>query len=378
MVQNMVHHTLPNLHKKAANQSPQAWSLALLGMVLLGAAQPTLALSQPAPRLTTQISQPESEVPLTRPSRAVIRQVRRDLAERLNVQPRRLEMVGFSQEVWSDSCLGLAAYNERCAMATVEGWRLELSNGQRSWFYHTDMTAQVIKLESMDDTTLPPQVRERLIQTIVQQEKVPAASLIITESQPRTWDGCMGIFEPDQMCTMIAIPGYRAIVAGAEQSWVYHASEDGSRIVQNMTASGSRHQLVPMLMPTASPPYGQPIADVVFRTIESGSLAGVVSERFLTADGVIYKRTGQFGSVDTADAVVEKRLSQQQVQQFQQLLTNQKFRNLDGLRYLTSAAFADYPTITIQAMGSNVEYIDLEVDNMPQALQTVIQAWQQL
>lgn len=372
----MVHYTLPNLHKKTANSPRQAWFLALLGLVMLGTVQPAaMALS---PVLRTQITQPESDVSLPRPSRAVIRQVRRDLAERLNVQPRRLEMVGFSRETWSDSCLGLAAYNERCAMATVEGWRLELSNGQRSWFYHTDMTAQVIKLESMDDTTLPPQVRDRLIQTIVQQEKVPAASLIITESQPRTWDGCMGIFEPEQMCTMIAIPGYRAIVAGAEQSWVYHVSEDGSQIVQNTTASGSRNGLVPTFMLTDSSPPEQPIADIVFRTIESGSLAGVVSERFLTSDGVIYQRIGRPGSVGAADAVVEKRLSPQQVQQFQQLVINQKFRNLDGLRYITSAAFADYPTITIQAMESNVEYIDLEVDNMPQSLQTVIKAWQQL
>ena len=167
-------------------------------------------------------------------------------------------------------------------------------------------------------------------------------------------------------------------MAGAEQSWVYHVSEDGSQIVQNTTASGSRHQLVPALMPTDSPPYGQPIADVVFRTIESGGLAGIFSERFLTADGVMYQRTGRLSSMETADAVVEKRLSQRQVQQFQQLLMEQKFRNLNGLRYITSAAFADYPTITIQAMDSNVEYIDLEVDNMPQALQTVIEAWEQL
>ena len=301
----MVHYTLPNLPKKTANSPRQAWLLALLGIVMLGTVQPAAMALSSVPR--TQVTRPESDVALPRPSRAVIRQVRRDLAERLNVQRDRLEMVGFSRETWSDSCLGLAAYNERCAMATVEGWRLEVSNGQRSWFYHTDMTAQVIKLESMDDTTLPPQVRERLIQTIVQREKVPAASLIITEAQPRTWDGCMGIFEPEQMCTMIAIPGYRAIVAGAEQSWVYHVSEDGSQIVQNTTASGSRHQLVPTLMPTDSPPYGQPIADVVFRTIESGGLAGIFSERFLMADGVMYQRTGRLSdrSLGTAIAILK-------------------------------------------------------------------------
>ena len=380
----MVHYALHNLHNTNLHNTEvkrprRVWPVALLATVMLGAIQPsTTAISQTSVTLRPQVSQPEQEVYPTRPPRSVIRQVRRDLAEHLNEQARRLQMISFSRETWSDSCLELGAYNERCAGTTVEGWRIELSNGQRSWFYHTDTTAQVIKLESMDETSLPPEVRERLIQTIAQQEKVPAASLIITESQPRTWDGCMGIFEPERMCTMIAISGYRVIVAGADQSWVYHVNQDGSQIVQNATASGSQGGLVPTFIPNDLPPYGEPDANVVFRTIQSGGLAGMVSERFLTSDGVIYQRTGRFNSTGADDAVVEKRISQQQVQQFQQVLMEQKLRNLDGLRYLSQEAFADYPTITIQAMNSNVEYIDLQEANMPQALQTVITTWQQL
>lgn len=368
-----------NFRNAQVKHRRRVWPLALLSTVMFGAVQPaTTAISQTSITLRPQVSQPEQGVSPARPPRFVIRHVRRDLAERLNEQARRLQMISFSRETWSDSCLELGAYNERCAGTTVEGWRIELSNGQRSWFYHTDMTAQVIKLESMDETNLPPDVRERLIQTVVQQEKVPAASLIVTESQPRTWDGCMGIFEPERMCTMIAISGYRAIVAGANQSWVYHVNQDGSQVVKNVTASGSQRGLVPTFNPNALPPYGEPDANVVFRTIESGGLAGMVSERFLTSDGVIYRRTGRFNSTEVDGAIAEKRISQQQVERFKQVLMEQKLPNLDGLRYLSQEAFADYPTITIQAMNSNVEYIDLQEANMPQALQTVITTWQQL
>jgi hypothetical protein len=48
------------------------------------------------------------------------------------------------------------------------------------------------------------------------------------------------------------------------------------------------------------------------------------------------------------------------------------------MSYLTSDVLADYPTTVVQAMGSTVAYIDLEQDALPQSLQTVIQAWNQL
>jgi hypothetical protein len=111
---------------------------------------------------------------------------------------------------------------------------------------------------------------------------------------------------------------------------------------------------------------------------ESGGFAGQVTERFLTSDGLLYRQERRYNPTETAEPVVEKRLSPQQVQQFQQVLLAQRFPNLDRLRYFTDAALADYPTIKLQAMGSTVEYIDLEEANLPPSLQAIIQAWQQL
>jgi hypothetical protein len=99
-------------------------------------------------------------------------------------------------------------------------------------------------LETEDTASLPAPLVDRLFETIARQANVPANTLRVIESQPRTWDGCMGIFAPGQMCTMIALPGYRVIVMGDRQSWVYHVSQD-AMIVLNPTASGAGNQITP-------------------------------------------------------------------------------------------------------------------------------------
>ncbi|MBD2059520.1 hypothetical protein H6F88_26590 [Oculatella sp. FACHB-28] len=349
------------------------WSLALMGLVVLAAPQQAATASpQPANSAIAQANSSQSSQ--NRLPRAVARQVQRDLSQRLDIPRRNLEIVSFDRQTWPDSCLGLAAANERCATATVEGWRVELTNGQQNWVYRTDMTAQVIRLETNQNNDLLPEARDRLLQTIAQEESVSINSLRITEAQPRVWDGCMGIYAPDQACTRIAISGWQVIVAGEDQSWVYHLSEDGSRIVQNSTASGN---LTPSFIPTDGGTPEPIDSAVVFRAVTSGGFAGIVSEVILTADGTIYRQVSQPSSPRPSDPVVESRLSPEQVEQFQQLLEDQRFPNLNGLRYITDVALADYPTTTFYAMGSRVEYIDLEQDNLPEALQEVVQAWNQ-
>jgi hypothetical protein len=320
---------------------------------------------------TTELSQAR---PADRPSRQIMRQVRLDLSERFNVPRQSLKLVSFSRETWSNGCLGLEAPNERCTGALVEGWRIEMTDGQQNWVYRTDLTAQVLRPEpSVNEAEIPPDVSETVLTAIAKQVGVPIATLRIAESKAATWNGCMGIYEPNRACTLIAIPGWQIIVAGAKQSWVYHISEDGTRIAQNTTASGSG--LVPTFATTDESPYGQPESNIVFRSIEAGGLAGMMTERVLTSDGTLYRQVRQPIQQRPTDSVIEKRLSKTQVQQFQQLLEDQRFPNLNNLRYLSDAAFADYPTMTLQGLGSSVEYIDLEVERLPTALRSVVQAW---
>lgn len=361
------------------------WMLTLMSIVVVGAVvEPLSALPQssrhPMASLIAQ-RRPHQGRPnqnQTRLPNSVVRQVRRDLAAQANVPQGRLRVVNYSRETWPDSCLGLARDNERCAMAIVEGWRVELTDGQRNWVYRSDLTGTVIRMETHDPASLPPQVIERLLETIAREGRVPASSLRVVETQPRVFDGCMGVYAPDVMCTRIAISGWSVIVAGENQSWVYHVSEDASRIVLNPTASGSRGDLVPSFIPTDVPEPVSMERDIIFRRTVSGGMGGFVSERVLLADGTLYQRDLRMGVPQTPEPVIEKRLSPQQVQQFQQLLQDQRFPNLHGLRYITDAAFADYPTTRFEGMSRQVEYIDLEQDNLPRSLQTIITAWESL
>jgi len=109
-----------------------------------------------------------------------------------------------------------------------------MSDGQQNWVYRTDLTAQVVRPEiPVDEAQIPSDVSETVLTAIAKQVRVPIATLRIAESKTATWDGCMGIYEPGRACTFIAIPGWRVIVAGAKQSWVYHINQDGTRIAQN-------------------------------------------------------------------------------------------------------------------------------------------------
>lgn len=363
-------------------QKPQKFlAIALMSMMMFGGVSQTFSqtvaiAATPSDAITVAQRQgsPSSSSYLPR---QIARRIQRDASRRFDVHPRNVQILSATRETWPDGCLGLAAPNERCTMALIEGWRVALTDGQQTWVYRTDMQARLIKMEDENTAELPPQVVDRLFGAIAQQANVPANTLRVVESEPKTFDGCMGIFEPGRACTRIAIAGYRVIVAGDRQSWVYHVDQEGSRIVQNATASGSGNAITPSFMPAdAQPPM--PGADVIFKVTLSGGMRGDTTETFLTQDGVLSRTTTDWVSSGRPQTTVIKRLSPQQVQQFQQLLTQQKVPNLDGMRYLTSAALADYPTTTIQAMNSTVAYIDLEEDSLPQALKTVIQAWERL
>ena len=357
---------------KKLYSSQRFLTLALLSALLVNGYLEQAAIASPQPSISSiELSQARST---DRPSRQIIRHVRRDLAERFSVPRQSLKLISFSRETWSNGCLGLEVPNERCTGALVEGWRIEMTDGQQNWVYRTDLTAQVVRPElPVNEAEIPPGVSETVLTAIAKQVRVPITTLRITESKAATWDGCMGIYEPGRACTFIAIPGWRMIVAGAKQSRVYHINQDGTRITQNTTASGGG--VVPTFATADESPYGQPESNIVFRSIEAGGLAGRVTERVLTSDGTLYRQVRQPNQSQGVTPIIEKRLSKSQVQQFQQLLEDQRFPNLNNLRYLSDAAFADYPTLTLQGMGSSVEYIDLELDRLPTALRSVILAW---
>ncbi len=360
-------------------------SLVVLGSGMAAIAAPQLSPVSPSPVSPSVKSQVLSQATGSRIPFALARRMQRDLSNRLNVAPETLQIVQATPSIWPDQCLGLGRPNERCKGGTVEGWRVQIASRQQQWFYRSDRNGQqLLRLEPLDGAAdfargeFTQEVSQRLLKKAAQDLKQPVRRLQILEVQPAVWDGCLGIFEPDRFCTQQAVAGFRVILTPGQSQWVYHLSEDGSRLAQNRTASGGGSQLLTSFFPLGNPsPDLEP--QILFQSQLSGDLTGSVQKTILATDGTLYReqfRPGTPGNQPTR--TVLRKLSQREVDDFQSLLQTQRFLNLNRMRYLTQAAFADYPTTRLETSGAAVEYIDLAQDRLPQALQAVIKAWNRL
>ncbi|NJN30528.1 MAG: hypothetical protein HC824_08935 [Synechococcales cyanobacterium RM1_1_8] len=73
-----------------------------------------------------------------------------------------------------------------------------------------------------------------------------------------------------------------------------------------------------------------------------------------------------------------RKLSASEVKAFQTLLEQQRFPNLNKMRYLNEAVFADYPSTRLEIPGIQLDYVDLELANLPRGLRRIVNAWQAL
>lgn len=323
-------------------------------------------------------------------SRFLSRRIQRDLARRLHVSADDIAILETTPETWPDQCLGLARPNQRCMGGEVRGWRVQVASAQQQWVYRSDRLGQRLRIEPLAGAPefgsgeFLTETGRLLLETVSERVDQPLAKLKILEVQPAVWSGCLGIFEPDQACTLQAIAGFRAVVSDGQAVWVYHLSENGDRIAQNATASGALSAVettfIPLnLDPAPSDAESGPDAPIVFQSQVSGGLTGFVKTTTLRADGTLYQEESQWrngGSPPTR--IVIKTLSPAEIEAFQSQLQQLRFPNFNQLRYLTQAALADYPMTQLQMPGIIVEYIDLEIASLPSALQHVIAHWQAL
>jgi hypothetical protein len=357
------------------------------GLILLSgfstASAQSFATPDPAPIV---ISREEAPPPL---SPLVSRRIQRDLAQRLNAAPESIMIIEATPETWPDHCLGLGRPNQRCIGGEVRGWRVQVASAQQQWVYRSDRSGRRLAIEPLAGTPdfgsgeFSAETGRLLLETVSQQVDQPVENLEILEVQPATWNGCLGIFVPDQACTMIAMSGFRTIVSDGQTRWIYHLNEDGSQIAQNETASGAQSPLQVMFIPIEVDPSAEQALhpQIVFQSQLSGDFSGAVNKTVLNVDGTLYREQSQLTSNGLSEPTrtVIRTLSPAEMESFKDLLINQqRFPNFDGIRYITDAAFADYPTTQLIMPGVEVSYIDLEVDNLPTSLREVIAAWDQI
>jgi hypothetical protein len=340
-------------------------SILMLGQI----ATPRSAIAQPP---LGSLPPVYKEVTLPGP---VAQAVKQNVSQKFDVSVDQLKITESTQQQWPDGCLGLVPRGVFCIQRIVPGWRVSVTDGIQTWNYRTDETGQTVRLEDADKARLPVAVAKKLVQRVARENRVPVASLQVTEVRERVFGGCLGIYRPNQPCTKIGIQGWQAIVKGAQQTWVYHLNQDAARIERNLTASGARGDVR-----TSFDLFGgeQPQLDatIVFQKTVSGGFAGIMTKVVLTEDG---KVTSYSSSPLTRQRpVLLKTLTAAEVQSFKQFLETQRYPNLNGLSYLTNAVLADYPGSMLESQSGVVQYIDLEPGNLPRSLQAVIREWDRL
>ncbi|HAC62318.1 MAG TPA: hypothetical protein DCF68_01975 [Cyanothece sp. UBA12306] len=82
------------------------------------------------------------------PPPMVIDAVRQQVSKLTDVTPEQLQMKESLAKTWPDGCLGLAKADEFCTQALVEGWRIVITDGQKTWIYRTNAQGSAIRLES--------------------------------------------------------------------------------------------------------------------------------------------------------------------------------------------------------------------------------------
>ena len=127
-------------------------ALVLVGILYFGSSftisENAIAYPQAPTHSRSDIAQtPNNPAPNRQPPQ-VANAVRQDLSRRTGISPGKLRITEFSRQSWPNGCLGLAEAEEICTQALVPGWRVVVSDGNKTWVYRTNNNGRVLRLES--------------------------------------------------------------------------------------------------------------------------------------------------------------------------------------------------------------------------------------
>ncbi|MFM6361210.1 MAG: hypothetical protein ACKPE9_12730 [Planktothrix sp.] len=182
--------------------------------------------------------QPATDVAQVLPS-SLDTKIRELIAKQLDVAVTDLKIVEARQQTWPDTCLGLADTEEVCGQMLVQGWRVVVSDGQKTWVYRTDAQGRNIRLESQTHSfKVPSSVLDAVFEDIRQQSGLSRSQLSLEAVEEQLWpDGCLGLTEPGMFCTQSLVAGWRIIIDHQHQRWVYRTNQTGSNFKLDQAAS---------------------------------------------------------------------------------------------------------------------------------------------
>lgn len=303
--------------------------------------------------------------------RAVADAVVQFASQQFNLPVAQMRIVRAEQQTWADGCLGLPSPVERCMAVLTPGWRVVMDGKGQSLIVRTDDTGSRVRAEAI--ANLPPTndtLPGFVAQSVLRDASVrwgttrPGVEWRIVQAQRQVWrDGCLGLAEPGVGCTLAMVPGWRVTVDNGQERWTYRTDDSGSMIrLEGENTYGERPSPLPK--------------SVVFQAITSGGIAGRTYQTTLLSDGRLV-RTLVGPNTGTASPEL-RQISRQQVQQFQQLLQQQKFAQFNRQEFPAPTGAADYINVTLTSQDGTVSYADIVHNQLPEPLQAIIQSWNQI
>jgi hypothetical protein len=114
---------------------------------------------------------------------------------------------------------------------------------------------------------------------------------------------------------------------------------------------------------------------VVFIEISSGGITGRTYQTTLLNDGRLMRV--RIGDTNDSERSV-RRVSRQQLQQFEKLLNRNKIAKFKNLNYPAPGGAADYIVYILTSQQGTFEYNDISKSSLPNKLQSVVSGWNQL
>jgi hypothetical protein len=270
---------------------------------------------------------------------------------------------------WNGSCEGV----QNCTRPIAPGWQATLSNGRDSYIYRVKEDGSQFEFQSV--ASLSQSLVDAVLADASRRTKARIAVSLknIVNAERVVWNNaCLGFVGA---CIQSEVPGWRITVATPNNKFVYH-TDNYSNVNLNESASeiGNVKTIEPVPIPAKELP---PSLDrnVVFREISSGGFTGRTFQTVLLNDGRLIDTI--VGDANDSGRSI-RRVSRQQIRQFQQLLERQRFAQFKNLNYASKTACCDISTHTLTSRDGTVRYNIVALDGLPANLRAVVEAWSQL
>ena len=76
---------------------------------------------------------------------------------------------------------------------------------------------------------LPPAVEKAVREALAQDTEIAADKFTLISATRASWpDGCLGLGNPDELCTQAIVPGWRVQMGYQGQVWIYRTNNRGN------------------------------------------------------------------------------------------------------------------------------------------------------